>query len=241
MLLAGCQESDSIEDVVIRFNPAAGEIAQDETVRYEISNDADEIIGHAVLTTTVHDGEILTLLEEYYRANESEPTDIIETHLLLPDFTPVQGQRVVKGNAEANIQEINYSWVIERSEDSEGQPRTYFVRANMDDQNQKQRVRLAKQETVYANSSGLWLWRALPHQIGLKTSYMAVDALNLKQQRVVVTVPQEESLVIGSKTYDVWRVLVRSGRATRSAWIEVANPNRILKWDNGVTVMTILE
>ncbi len=239
IFLNGCEGGNSTEETEVQFQPTTQIVAQDEVVHYEISNDANEVIGRGVLRSMLSPDGLLTLLEEYYRVGETEATDTIKTQVLRTDLTPVRGERVVKENSEANIEALGYSWSIQNPEDREEALRSYFVRS--DKAGQDERVALARQENVYANSSGLWLWRALPLDIGFKTSYMAVDSLNLKQQRVVVTVPQEELLVIGSKTYEVWRVLIRSGRATRSAWIEKAAPNRVLRWDNGVTVMTVLE
>jgi hypothetical protein len=239
ILLNGCEGGDSAEETQVQFQPRTQIVTQNEVVHYEISNDANEVIGRGVLSTLLSADGVLTLVEEYYKVGETEATDTIETQVRRADLTPVRGERVVKQNSEANIDSLNYSWSIQEFEDKEELLRSYFVRS--DKAGQDERVALARQETVYANSSGIWLWRALPLDIGFKTNYMTVDSLNLKQQRVVVTVPQEESLVIGSKTYEVWRVLIRSGRATRSAWIEKAAPNRVLRWDNGVTVMTVLE
>ena len=239
LLLNGCEGGNSTHETVARFQPTPQIVAQAEVVHYEISNDANEVIGRGVLRTMLSADGLLTLVEEYYRVGETDATDTIKTQVLRADLTPVRGERVVKENNEANIESLNYSWSIQELQEAEEALRSYFVRS--DKAGQDQRVALARQENVYANSSGLWLWRALPLDIGFKTNYMTVDSLNLKQQRVVVTVPQAESLVIGSKTYEVWRVLIRSGRATRSAWIEKAAPNRVLRWDNGVTVMTILE
>ncbi len=241
LLVASCRDSNSVENPEVKFQPVPQAVARNETLQYEISNDADEVIGRGVLSTTISTDGLLILLEKYYRATDAEPTDTIETQLLSMDLTPVRGLRVVRGDSERNIESLDYHWSIEASEDKRGQLRNYFVRTDELDQNQDERIPLAREENIYANSSGLWLWRALPFEIGLKTSYMTVDSLNVKQQRHVVTVPQEESLIIGSKTYDVWRVLIRSGRATRSAWVEKVAPNRVLRWDNGVTIMTILE
>ena len=239
ILLNGCEGGNSAEEDQVQLRPRTEIVAQDEVVHYEISNDANEVIGRGVLKTLLSADGVLTLVEEYYRVGETEATDIIETQVRRVDLTPLRGERVVKQNSEANIDSLNYNWSIQEFEGKEELLRSYFVRS--DKTGQDERIALARQENVYANSSGIWLWRALPLDIGFKTNYMTVDSLNLKQQRVVLTVPQEESLVIGSKTYEVWRVLVRSGRATRSAWIEKAAPNRVLRWDNGVTVMTVLE
>jgi len=239
ILLNGCEGGNSAEEDQVQLRPRTEIVAQDEVVHYEISNDANEVIGRGVLKTLLSADGVLTLVEEYYRVGETEATDTIETQVRRVDLTPLRGERVVKQNSEANIDSLNYNWSIQEFEGKEELLRSYFVRS--DKTGQDERIALARQENVYANSSGIWLWRALPLDIGFKTNYMTVDSLNLKQQRVVLTVPQEESLVIGSKTYEVWRVLVRSGRATRSAWIEKAAPNRVLRWDNGVTVMTVLE
>ena len=96
ILLNGCEGGNSAEEDQVQLRPRTEIVAQDEVVHYEISNDANEVIGRGVLRTLLSADGVLTLVEEYYRVGETEATDTIETQVRRVDLTPLRGERVVK-------------------------------------------------------------------------------------------------------------------------------------------------
>ena len=94
-------------------------------------------------------------------------------------------------------------------------------------------------EHAYDNESSLWLWRTLDLAEGYEARYVSVNALERSQQTVNLRVIDRRTVEVPAGEFDVWRLQIRNGRATRVAWIEVAPPHRVVQWDNGVTLMRL--
>jgi hypothetical protein len=159
------------------------------------------------------------------------------TKVSAADFSAVGGIRNVKKVTALEIQSISYSWEIVQIA---GENRVLEKINNLADSRIVKTKKLPDLD-IYANSSSFWLWRQLPLEVGYAASYLTVDPFEEKWQLVTITVPQAEVLKMPFGDIPVWRVLIRSGRATRSAWIEQSMPHRVLKWDNGLTVMTLID
>lgn len=215
------------------------EIPLPEKLRYELINDVGEQIGLGIFQSEIDsaDSSLITLEERYSRADNSDAGDIIMTKVSAADFSAVGGIRNVKKVTALGIQSISYSWEIVQIA---GEKRVLEKINNLADSSIVKTKKLPDLE-IYANSSSFWLWRQLPLEVGYAASYLTVDPFEEKWQLVTITVPQAEVLKMPFGDIPVWRVLIRSGRATRSAWIEQSVPHRVLKWDNGLTVMTLID
>ncbi len=93
---------------------------------------------------------------------------------------------------------------------------------------------------AYDNESSFWLWRALPLAEGYATRYNSVNVYEREQTTVDLTVVGTTEVTVPAGTFEVWRLLVVAGRASRTAWIEVAPPHRLVQWDNGVSFMQLV-
>jgi len=98
---------------------------------------------------------------------------------------------------------------------------------------------LKLRDNAYDNESAFWLWRSLPLAEGYTARYVSVNAYERSQSLVTLTVIGHAEVTVPAGTFDAWRVLVVSGRAARTAWIEVAPPHRLVQWDNGGAVMQL--
>jgi hypothetical protein len=92
---------------------------------------------------------------------------------------------------------------------------------------------------AYDNESSFWLWRALPLAEGYRARYTSVNVAERNQVTIDLTVVGAADVTVPAGTIEAWRVLVVSGRATRTAWVEVAAPHRLVQWDNGATLMQL--
>ncbi|MFN8638817.1 MAG: DUF3108 domain-containing protein [Dehalococcoidia bacterium] len=92
---------------------------------------------------------------------------------------------------------------------------------------------------AYDNESAYWLWRTLPLAEGYRARYVSVNVLEQTQSTVDLTVVGRTEVTVPAGTFEAWRILVVSGRATRQAWIETVEPFRLLQWDNGTTFMQL--
>ena len=92
---------------------------------------------------------------------------------------------------------------------------------------------------AYDNESALWLWRALELGEGYDGQYVSVSAVGESQITVRLTVVSRERVEVPAGDFETWRLHVRSGRATRVAWIAVAPPHQLVQWDNGSEIFRL--
>lgn len=234
----GCSDSSS-NQILTDSLTRAYQLAVPEELRYELTNDLGEPVGLGVFESNISSTNplIIVLQERYSRQDNPDAGDIITTRVSGANFSALGGDRKVASVKQLEVKEVSYTWKI--SESDAERP----MLQKTDNLNDSSSIRTKKLPNmpIYANSSSFWLWRQLPLEVGYSASYIAVDPFEEKWQLVNITVPQSEILKTPSGGVPVWRVLVRSGRATRSAWIEQSNPHRVLKWDNGLTVMTLVD
>lgn len=234
----GCSDSNvnRISSVPLNW---AHELLLPEKLRYELTNDTGELVGLGIFQSYIssRDSSLIVLEERYSRADNDEANDTVTTLVSSADFSAVGGTRAVEQMTEVDIQSVSYSWEILQTNEEKKMLRKID---NLTD-SEPIRTKGLPNLDIYANSSSIWLWRQLPLEIGYTASYMTVDPYEEKWQLVSITVPQSEVLTMSFGDTPVWRVLIRSGRATRSAWIEQAEPHRVLKWDNGLTIMTLID
>ncbi len=102
-----------------------------------------------------------------------------------------------------------------------------------------ERSELRLRENAYDNESAFWLWRVLPLAEGYRARYISVNVYEGSQSSVELTVVGTTAVTVPAGTVEAWRILVVSGRATRTAWIEVAAPHRLVQWDNGAAIMQL--
>jgi hypothetical protein len=96
---------------------------------------------------------------------------------------------------------------------------------------------LRLRDHAYDNESAFWLWRSLPLEEGYRARYTSVNAYERNQTTVDLSVVGRAEVTVPGGAFEAWRLLVVAGRATRTAWIEVAPPHRLVLWDNGVSFM----
>ncbi len=95
-------------------------------------------------------------------------------------------------------------------------------------------------ENAYENESALWLWRALTLDEGYDGRYVSVSAVRRNQVTVRLGVVQQEWVEVPAGRFATWRLQVRSGRATRVAWIGIEPPYPLVRWDNGEQIFRLL-
>lgn len=91
----------------------------------------------------------------------------------------------------------------------------------------------------YDNESSLWLWRTLAFAEGYDKFYVSANAVEQEQQTVNLSIRQRESIEVPAGKFEAWRLLFRSGRAVRTAWVNVDAPHEVVKWDNGEVVFVL--
>ena len=103
------------------------------------------------------------------------------------------------------------------------------------------RDELELQRNYYDNESSLWLWRTLDFNEELDLNYVSVNPIENTQQTVNIQTPAIETIAVPAGTFEAWRLIVRNGRAIRSAWISIDLPHQILQWDNGDIIFRLVD
>ena len=119
-----------------------------------------------------------------------------------------------------------------------GDPPEVLFREEAGGERSERELRL--RQDAYDNESALWLWRTLDLSEGYDARYVSVSAVTQRQITVRLTVARQERVEVPYGAFDVWRLQVRSGRATRVAWVAVDPPHQLVQWDNGSEIFRLL-
>ena len=222
---AGGSPAGGTSDVVAQIPFAGG-----ERLTYVIEDDFGEAIGRGVLWTALLDGARWRLEQRYEgMAVAGGAVPAVDSSVAIVDarLVPERSVRSIQRGEEDERYQIEYRPAEERFV-------SLVTKAGEDDERE---FRL--QGHAYDNESSLWLWRTLDLAEGYEARYVSVNALERSQQTVILRVIDRRTVAVPAGKFDVWRLQIRNGRATRVAWIEVAPPHRVVQWDNGVTLMRL--
>ena len=209
-----------------------------ERYDYAVSDGRGNVVGQGVLTTT-RDGDGLVLEQRYVEANPAAggaaTSDTIVLTVDASTLRPRAGRRETqRRDAAGALRAERTAWryadldgvtrlTTQRERDgSAAIERTIVLRAHASD-----------------NEASLWAWRALAFAEGYARSYVAADPHEPGQQTVSLRVPRREPMTVPAGTFSTWRVILRSGRAVRTAWVNVDAPHQIVRWDNGDLVFEL--
>lgn len=198
-----------------------------EQLTYVIREDWGSTTGRGVLTVR-RDGDRVRLEQRYegaaQQAGAKPNTDASSVLVGAADLRPVEMQRTVDGQDASHAYRAVYATdgkSVEVAADG-GKPKS-----------------LPLGEVFYDNESALWLWRTLPLAEGYRERYISIDAVARTRQTVDLQVTGTQTVEVPAGTFQAWRLQVRSGRATRVAWVNVQAPHEIVQWDNGAQVFRL--
>ena len=203
-----------------------------ESALYALHDNSGAVVARGTLSVT-RDGDKLVLAQSYTRTDgDGDPSD--EVFLTVEDgtLTPLSLIRTVY-SAEG---EDRYSASYEAPADGEA---TVLLDSTVDGKSTQDELDLRK--NYYDNESSLWLWRTIDFAEGYEERYTSVSHLDGNQQTVILRVIDRQTIEVPAGSFDVWRLQVRNGRATRIAWVNVDAPHQIVQWDNGSIVFRLEE
>lgn len=234
LALAGCEAATptaATSEVVDAVTFVDG-----ERLTYELVNVLGDPLGSGVLTVRL-EGTRLVLEQQYESAllSDAEPsTDHVTVAVDATTLRPFGGLReVVRVMNDGTKQHEVYEWVYDVDGDVTGLGYSSTVDGDSDD------GELELRENHYDNESSLWLWRTLAFSDEFEANYVSVNPIDGKQQTVKVQTPSIETIEVPAGTFQVWRMIVRNGRALRSAWINVEAPHEVVQWDNGDVIFRL--
>ena len=93
--------------------------------------------------------------------------------------------------------------------------------------------------SYYDNETSLWLWRTIEFAEEYEARYVSVNHLDRSLQTVILRVIDQQEIEVPAGVFQTWRLQVRNGRATRTAWVNVQAPHEIVQWDNSSLIFRL--
>ena len=240
MLLAGCAGATPTVKTSDVF--AAAPWRAGERLEYRLRNDQGDELGRGVLTVK-QEGDRFVLGQVYDEAASRTPAGAAPLHdevaltVEAKTLVPVQGTRAtVARDTSGKAQETRTRWSY-RAEGDRLRLATTVERAG----GKAEEAELLLRPHAYDNESSLWLWRGIAFAEGYDQGYVSASALDRTQQTVSLKVPQREQVEVPAGKFEAWRILLRNGRAVRTAWISIDPPHRVVRWDNGEVIFELVK
>lgn len=234
---AGAAPSVPTSDVFVSAPWRAG-----ERLEYRLRNDQGDALGTAILTTA-QDGDRYVLGQVYEEDPGRVPAGAAairdEVRLVVDGRTlkPLEGTRITRGRqGDGQPQETRVVWTYRATGES-----TTLVTRREGAGGRLEESTLPLREHAYDNESSLWLWRGVALAEGYEEAYVSASALDRTQQTAIITVPQRERVEVPAGAFEAWRILLRSGRAVRTAWIGIEAPSRVVRWDTGEVIFELVK
>ncbi len=229
-----CGGSGGTSDVVAQVPFAAG-----DRLVYELHDNAGEIVARGTLTTR-REGADLVLEQAYRELGEPEgvdpATDMVTVTVDGLTLKPAGGSRLItrrEPDGAMSAEEYEWRYLAEREHGA-----LVVTRRRAEEREERD---LSLREHYYDNESSLWLWRTLELADGYEVRYVSVNHLDRSQQTVTLRVMRRETIEVHAGRFETWRLMARTGRATRVAWISVESPHQVVQWDNGSLVFRLWE
>lgn len=235
-LVAACGPAAPAAETTDIYLAAPWEVG--ERLEYSLRDETGELLGRGILMARMDDQGRL-LLEQRYLEAAPEGVQPIEDDVVVvvdpTDLRPVSGWRdIVRRDGDGSVVEERYDWeYLERDGD-----RVLVSRWFAGDGPAEERE-LRVRDLHYDNESSLWLWRSIDFIEDYDEHYTSVNPIERTQQTVNLRVPQVEAIEVPSGEFQAWRIIVRTGRAARTAWINVEPPHEVLRWDNGEVIFDL--
>lgn len=211
-------------------------IVDGERYVYELVTIDGDLLGHGELSTRL-EGTRFVLVQDYEGVAEdgrAAATDVTELAVDAATFAPFGALReAVREEDDGSITRDRWDWIY--TQDGEDELLS-VTRTPGDDQDGRE---LRLRNDYYDNESSLWLWRTLDFDEELDINYVSVNPIERTQQTVNIQTPAIETIEVPAGTFEAWRLIVRNGRAIRSAWISVEPPHQLVQWDNGDVIFRL--
>jgi hypothetical protein len=199
---------------------------------YALVDIEGESIGLTLELSTRLEGTRYVLTQRFEGGEEegrAPGTDEINLTVDAATFAPFAAQReVVQENDDGASELDRYEWSY--ADDGEG---GVMLTSTLDRDGDVETRESDLRDNAYDNESSLWLWRTVDFSEELDLNYVSVNPIERTQQTVNIQTPAIETIEVPAGSFEVWRLIVRNGRAIRSAWINTQAPHQLVQWDNG--------
>ncbi len=235
LFLAGCDgasPSGTPEDVVAQIPFVPG-----ERLVYAIRDAGGTRLGTGTLTVTQQDGH-LALRQTYEEASPPPglppSTDGGSVEVDAKTLRPLVGSRQI-ARRDGNVAPTDgYTWTYGEMNGKD------VLRSTVIKHGKSPSLKdITLRDHYYDNETSLWLWRTLDFSEAYDHFYVSANPVEQEQQTVNLSIHQRETVEVPAGTFDAWRLVFRSGRAARTAWVHVSAPHEVVKWDNGEVIFLL--
>jgi hypothetical protein len=190
-----------------------------ELLRYDITDQTDELIGTVDFEVERFDGEFRLRIE--FLLPESGAQDELVLHVDAESLEPLRYERLA--TAPGQRVEVTATYGV----DADGR----FVDSLVIEDGEREQRRIGLQEDSFDTDSSAWLWRTLPFDIDLDLSYRSVNVFAQRSQLVSLRVRGQDQIRTPLGDFLAWQVEVRPGVDRQTAWYSVDDPNLLVRWD----------
>jgi hypothetical protein len=228
VLVVACSNGTATVDTaeVVASVPFEGSV--NERLEYRLI-EAGEELGQGTLTTErTEDG---WRFEQRYTSATVESASDLSVALVDGQLRPLASERTITHeDGRVDVYAVEYRPADERYVST-------VIEAGAEPEVREFELR----EHAYDNESSLWLWRTLDLREDFEARYVSVNPFERSQQTVDLSVTERATIEVPAGEFEVWRVQILNGRATRIAWIQVESPHLIVQWDNGASFLQLVD
>ena len=211
-------------------------LADGERYVYELVTIEGQLLGRGELTTRL-EGTRFVLSQQYEgvpQDGRAPATDVTELAVDASTFAPFGALReAVREEDDGATERERWEWAY--TQDAEDGLLSITRTEDGNERNNELKLR----SDHYDNESSLWLWRTLDFDEELDLNYVSVNPIERTQQTVNIQTPAIETIEVPAGTFEAWRLIVRNGRAIRSAWVNSLPPHQVVQWDNGDVIFRL--
>lgn len=230
---AGASPSGKTEAVVAQVPFAPG-----ERLVYAIRDAQGARLGTGTLTAVVAAEGRLSLRQSYEEASPPSglppSVDAASVEVDAKTMAPSAGTRQVARRRGTEAPVDGYTWTYGEVGGKD------VLRSTAVKHGESPSLKdIVLRDHYYDNETSLWLWRTLAFAEGYEKFYVSANGVEQEQQTVSVSIRQRERIEVPAGSFEAWRLIFRSGRAVRTAWVNVDAPHEVVKWDNGDVVFVL--
>ena len=199
----------------------------DEVTTYTIEDQDGNTIATGELT--IEKGNNTYLLIQHFELTAQEAVQHITLNVSAADLKPISGNQTIQTPEGVLGVVTTYS---------EGQ---VSVTATIDGEEQSATFDIPGD--AYDNDEVLFLFRAIPLEVGYTASYTNVVPSYGLTPKVTVTVVGEEEVTTPAGSFNCYKLefSVEGGTQKQYIWYGVDQPHYLVKYDNGTTIFLLAE
>ena len=197
-----------------------------ETATYRILNEDGDAVGSGVLKIEEQSGSLA--LTQDFKASREEITDEVTATVERETLKPQTVSRVISGPEGERVCDARY----------EGAKVTVEQHSDEDQRTDE----LDVPPDAYDTWTDLFLWRTIDFREDFDATYHDILTCALVKPdliQVTLEVKERQTVEVAAGTFEAWRLEIRSGGETTTAWYADDTRHTLVRYDNGQHVFEL--